>query len=220
MFVQVLTQLLIICLLAQRLLSNELQEVSSAKSASVSSGVVEVDGKNSLDFFSGQKLLIEFYAPWCGHCNRFSSTYDEIAAELEEGKHGFKVGKVDVTTNAAILGRFSVASIPTIFLYRDGQTWQYSGGALTKDNVVDWALNPQQAPMSFFESPFGPIGRTKGIMYHIGTRVGDLSLEMADYFGISHMFGIVIVSVLGGMIVLIITLAGVFMSIPAHEKTE
>ena len=74
--------------------------------------------------------------------------------------------------------------------------------------------------MSFFESPFGPIGRTKGIMYHIGTRVGDLSLEMADYFGLSHMFGIVIVSVLGGMIVLIITLAGVFMSIPAHEKIE
>ena len=92
MFLHTLTKFLIICLLAQILLSSEILGRSSVDSSFASSKIVEVDGKNFLDFFSGKRLLVEFYAPWCGHCNRFAAIYDEIAAELE-GKSRIQGGE-------------------------------------------------------------------------------------------------------------------------------
>ena len=213
----VLLLLLALCLLAHSRADVAQETVQAIPSVS---SVVEIDSKNSFNFFGGPKLLVEFYAPGCDHCQRFSETYGELAAELDAEGAGFKVGKVDVSANAAISGRFSVESIPTIFLYRDGQTWQYSGGALTKQSVKDWAMNPTHAPMSILASPFGPIGKAKGAIFSVGVELGDLTVEISDRLGISHMFGIVLAGLFGGILVLVITLAGIFISLPAHEKRD
>jgi len=68
--------------------------------------------------------LVEFYAPWCGHCKRLAPIWDQLASEADESLH---VGKVDCTTNNPVCSRFAVRGYPTIKLLQHGQPKDYSG---------------------------------------------------------------------------------------------
>ena len=56
--------------------------------------------------------LVEFYAPWCGHCKRLAPILDEIAEEVE----GVSIGKVDATVETALRDQFSVKGYPTVLM--------------------------------------------------------------------------------------------------------
>jgi len=62
----------------------------------------------------GLGFLVEFYAPWCGHCANFQSTFEELRRMNE-----FKVGQVDITNNAnsEIVEKHNVVSFPTLLFY-------------------------------------------------------------------------------------------------------
>ena len=62
--------------------------------------------------------LVDFWAEWCGPCKMAAPVIDELATEYE-GK--VLVAKVDVDAQAELAGRFSVMSIPTVVLLRDGK---------------------------------------------------------------------------------------------------
>ena len=55
--------------------------------------------------------LVEFYAPWCGHCKKLSPTWESLATNLK-GK--VNVGKVDVPENRDLGSRFGIKGFPTI----------------------------------------------------------------------------------------------------------
>ena len=67
--------------------------------------------------------LVEFYAPWCGHCKRLAPILDEIAAEVE----GVSIGKVDATVETALRDQFSVKGYPTVLMMQHGKTWEHRG---------------------------------------------------------------------------------------------
>ena len=67
--------------------------------------------------------LVEFYAPWCGHCKRLAPILDEIADEVE----GVSIGKVDATTETALRDRYKVKGYPTILMMQHGKTWEHRG---------------------------------------------------------------------------------------------
>ena len=50
---------------------------------------------NYIDPANNKVGMIEFYAPWCGHCQQFKPEYEKIAAELVE--HDIRIAKVDIT---------------------------------------------------------------------------------------------------------------------------
>lgn len=63
-------------------------------------------------------VLVDFWATWCGPCKMLAPTVDAIATEY---KDRVVVGKVDVDQCEAIARRFGIMSIPTLFLFKDGE---------------------------------------------------------------------------------------------------
>lgn len=74
-------------------------------------------------------LIVDFWAPWCGLCRMVGPIIDEIAQE-----HGDKVaiGKLNVDENPGTASKFSVMSIPTIILFKDGEPAKKVIGARSK----------------------------------------------------------------------------------------
>lgn len=62
-------------------------------------------------------VLVDFYADWCGPCRMLGSVIEEVSKELPN----LTVLKVDVDVMGRIAGRFSIRSIPTIMLFKDGK---------------------------------------------------------------------------------------------------
>jgi len=76
--------------------------------------------------------LLEFYAPWCGHCKHLAPTYEEIATKLK-GK--VNVGKVDCTVERLIASRFRIQGYPTIKYLVNGQLFEYRGDRSASDFI-------------------------------------------------------------------------------------
>ena len=63
-------------------------------------------------------VLVDFWSTWCGPCKMLAPTIDAIATEY---KDRVVVGKVDVDESEALARRFGIMSIPTLFLFKDGE---------------------------------------------------------------------------------------------------
>jgi len=92
----------------------------------------------------GELLLVEFYAPWCGHCKSLAPHFSAAAATLEP--LGVKLAKVnaDSEENRPLAGRFEVKGYPTLKVFRNGHPSEYEGGRTT-DEIVSY-MKRQAAP--------------------------------------------------------------------------
>ncbi len=80
---------------------------------------------------SGTPVLVDFWAPWCAPCRIVSPLIEELAKEYE-GK--VKVGKLNVDENQKVAQNYSVMSIPTVMLFKNGKPGKTMIGAQSKDN--------------------------------------------------------------------------------------
>ncbi|XP_045568505.1 protein disulfide-isomerase A2 isoform X2 [Salmo salar] len=92
-------------------------------------------------------LLVEFYAPWCGHCRQLEPVYAEAARVLkgereeERGEEeGFGLAKVDAVEENQLAEEFDVGSFPTIKLFTDGDRNNPVDftGKRTVQGIVQW----------------------------------------------------------------------------------
>lgn len=77
-------------------------------------------------------VVVDFYADWCGPCKMMSPIVDELAAEYE-GK--VKIGKINTDENREMASKFSIMSIPTIVLIKDGKVVDTAMGAMPKTTL-------------------------------------------------------------------------------------
>ena len=78
------------------------------------------------------KILLDFWASWCGPCRMVSPLIDEIA---NENTH-IKVGKINVDEEPELASAFSVMSIPTLAVIDQGRLIRQQAGARPKEAIL------------------------------------------------------------------------------------
>jgi thioredoxin 1 len=81
---------------------------------------------------SEKKVLIDFYADWCGPCRMVSPIVDQIAEESDE----YLVAKVNVDEEGELAAEFGVSSIPMLVVMQNGAIIAQSVGARPKEQIL------------------------------------------------------------------------------------
>lgn len=79
-------------------------------------------------------VVVDFFANWCGPCRMMSPILEDVQEEL---KDKVKIYKVDVDESENLARKFGVMSIPSIFVFKDGEMVDKSVGLIMKDVLVD-----------------------------------------------------------------------------------
>jgi thioredoxin 1 len=79
------------------------------------------------------KVLVDFWAPWCGPCQMLAPVIEEVATELSSK---VKLVKINVDTDSQLASSYNVGSIPTVLLFDNGQLKASLVGSRQKQEYV------------------------------------------------------------------------------------
>jgi protein disulfide-isomerase A1 len=95
-------------------------------------------------------LLVEFYAPWCGHCKNLEPLYEKAATALK-GK-GLHIAKVDATEEQELAQKYEIRGFPTLKLFKNGAFVQDYQGPRTSEGIASFMEKKNGLPYTTVSS--------------------------------------------------------------------
>ena len=87
---------------------------------------------------SDKTVLLDFWASWCAPCRMVAPIVEEIAGERGD----IKVGKINVDEEPELANKFSIMSIPTLVVMKNGKIVQQVSGARPKNAILEMLYTP------------------------------------------------------------------------------
>uniref|UniRef100_A0A3P8ZS57 protein disulfide-isomerase n=1 Tax=Esox lucius TaxID=8010 RepID=A0A3P8ZS57_ESOLU len=118
-------------------------------------------------------ILVEFYAPWCGHCKALVPEYAKAASTLKAEGSDIRLAKVDATEEADLAQEFGVRGYPTIKFFKGGDKdspKEYSAGRQA-DDIVNW-----------LKKRTGPAATTLGEVAQAESLIADNEVAVIGFF--------------------------------------
>uniref|UniRef100_A0A671WBM6 Protein disulfide-isomerase A6 n=1 Tax=Sparus aurata TaxID=8175 RepID=A0A671WBM6_SPAAU len=106
--------------------------------------VVELtdDNFNKMVLESDDVWLVEFFAPWCGHCKNLEPEWAAAASAVKEQTKGkVRLGAVDATVHQVVSGRYGIRGFPTIKIFRKGEEPEDYQGGRSRGDIIERALD-------------------------------------------------------------------------------
>lgn len=108
--------------------------------------VVVLGDKNFSSIIDKAKFaLVEFYAPWCGHCKTLKPEYAKAATALKASDPDVIIAKVDATEEKEVAEKFKVQGFPTLKWFVNGKEQEYEGGR-TADDIIRYVKKKTGPP--------------------------------------------------------------------------
>ncbi len=79
-------------------------------------------------------VFVDFFANWCGPCKMISPIVEEISNEISD----VKFLKVDVDSSSEVASTYSIMSIPTLMIFKDGQIKSKTVGFINKEGLINF----------------------------------------------------------------------------------
>ena len=77
--------------------------------------------------------VVDFFATWCGPCKMLAPVFQEVGNEFEEKADFYKV---DIDESLDIARQFSVSTVPTVIIFRNGEPIERLVGFMPKENLA------------------------------------------------------------------------------------
>jgi thioredoxin 1 len=85
---------------------------------------------------SGETVIVDFWAEWCGPCKALSPLVDELADEMS-GK--VRIVKMNIDENPHTPTKYGVRGIPTLMVFKGGEVTETKVGGMSKAQLSEWA---------------------------------------------------------------------------------
>lgn len=95
--------------------------------------VIHLEKQNYEELIKEGIVLVDFYAEWCGPCKMLAPALEGVANQRD-----VSVVKVNVDEQEEIARRFGIMSVPTLFVYKNGQIVAQKSGFQTIDMLNEW----------------------------------------------------------------------------------
>ncbi|KAK5581972.1 hypothetical protein RB653_003553 [Dictyostelium firmibasis] len=126
--------------------------VCVAQTSEEKTTVVQITSDNS-DIIKTGNWLVEFFAPWCGHCKRLAPIYEELAqlynVDIDNSK--VKIAQVNCVDHQSVCSKYDIKGYPTIKYLSEGEIKDYRGSR-DKNSFITYLDNMSKSPILIIES--------------------------------------------------------------------